>query len=119
MDKIITFGIPCYNSADYMDKCVESILKGANYAEDIEIVIVDDGSFKDDTPAKADEWAAKHPGIIKAVHQENGGHGTAVLTGLSNASGTFYKDRGRACQRGPVHNQLRVRAHGGQHPQRR
>ena len=91
MDKIITFGIPCYNSADYMDKCVESILKGANYAEDIEIVIVDDGSFKDDTPAKADEWAAKHPSIIKAVHQKNGGHGTAVLTGLSNASGTFYK----------------------------
>ncbi len=91
MDKIITFGIPCYNSADYMDKCVESILEGANYVEDIEIVIVDDGSFKDDTPAKADEWAAKHPSIIKAVHQENGGHGTAVLTGLSNASGTFYK----------------------------
>ncbi|MBR3226747.1 MAG: glycosyltransferase [Atopobiaceae bacterium] len=91
MDKIITFGIPCYNSADYMDKCVESVLEGANYAEDIEIVIVDDGSFKDDTPAKADEWAAKHPSIIKAIHQENGGHGTAVLTGLSNASGTFYK----------------------------
>ena len=91
MDKIITFGIPCYNSADYMDKCVESVLDGANYAEDIEIVIVDDGSFKDNTPAKADEWAAKHPSIIKAIHQENGGHGTAVLTGLSNASGTFYK----------------------------
>ena len=24
--KIITFGIPCYNSADYMDHCIESIL---------------------------------------------------------------------------------------------
>ena len=91
MNKIMTFGIPCYNSADYMDHCIQSILDGSNYAEDIQIVIVDDGSQKDSTPAKADEWAAKYPTIIKAVHQENGGHGTAVLTGLSNAEGTFYK----------------------------
>ena len=91
MDKIITFGIPCYNSAAYMDTCVQSILDGSDGAQDIEIVIVDDGSFKDDTAAKADEWAEKYPEIIKAVHQENGGHGTAVLTGLSHATGTFYK----------------------------
>lgn len=91
MDKIITFGVPCYNSAAYMDKCIQSILDGADGAEDIEIIIVDDGSFKDETPAKADEWAAKMPNVIKAVHQENGGHGMAVLAGLKNASGTFYK----------------------------
>jgi glycosyltransferase involved in cell wall biosynthesis len=91
MDKIITFGIPCYNSAAYMDTCIQSILDGSDGAQDIEIVIVDDGSFKDDTAAKADEWAEKYPEIIKAVHQENGGHGTAVLTGLSHATGTFYK----------------------------
>ena len=91
MSKILSFGIPCYNSADYMDHCIQSILDGANGADDIEIIIVDDGSQKDDTPAKADAWAAKMPNIIKAVHQPNGGHGTAVLTGLANASGTFYK----------------------------
>ena len=91
MSKIITFAIPCYNSADYMDHCVQSILDGADGADDIEIIIVDDGSFKDDTPAKADAWEEKLPGIVKAVHQENGGHGTAVLTGLSHAQGTFYK----------------------------
>lgn len=91
MDKIITFGIPCYNSAAYMDTCIQSILDGSDGAQDIEIVIVDDGSYKDDTAAKADEWAEKYPEIIKAVHQENGGHGTAVLTGLSHATGTFYK----------------------------
>ena len=91
MSKIITFAIPCYNSADYMDHCVQSILDGADGADDIEIIIVDDGSFKDDTPAKADAREEKLPGIVKAVHQENGGHGTAVLTGLSHAQGTFYK----------------------------
>ena len=52
MSKIITFAIPCYNSAAYMDHCIQSILDGADGATDIQIVIVDDGSQKDDTPAK-------------------------------------------------------------------
>lgn len=90
-NKIITFTIPCYNSAGYMDHCIQSILDGADGADDIEVIIVDDGSEKDDTPAKADAWAESNPSVIKAVHQENGGHGMAVLAGLENASGTFMK----------------------------
>ena len=92
MKKIITFGIPCYNSAEYMDHCIESILEGTGYAEDVEIVIVDDGSTKDDTPAKADAWAERHPTIIKAVHQENGGHGAAVMQAVRNATGVYFKN---------------------------
>ena len=90
--KTITFGIPCYNSADYMDHCVESILEGTGYADDVEIVIVDDGSAKDKTPAKADEWASRYPGLIKAVHQENGGHGVAVMKAVEHAEGTYFKN---------------------------
>lgn len=86
--KTISFAIPCYNSAEYMDTCIESILK---CGDDIEIIIVDDGSNKDDTPAKADEWQERHPGIIRAVHQENGGHGQAVNTGLAHATGRYFK----------------------------
>ena len=71
-----------------MDACIESLLK---CGDDIEIIIVDDGSTKDDTPAKADEWAQRHPGIVKTVHQENGGHGEAVNTGLANATGLYFK----------------------------
>lgn len=91
--KSITFAIPCYNSAAYMDKCIESILAcgGDKGCDDIEIIIVDDGSVKDDTAEKADRWEQLHPGIIKAVHQENGGHGQAVNTGLANASGLYFK----------------------------
>lgn len=88
--KVLSFGIPSYNAAADIDRCVESILKGSDYAADIEIIIVDDGS-KDETPQKADEWEARYPGIIRAVHQENGGHGMAVLAGLRNATGTYYK----------------------------
>ena len=92
MKKTITFGIPCYNSAAYMDHCIESILEGTDYAEDVQIVIVDDGSTKDETPAKADEWARRHPSIIKAVHQENGGHGVAVMKAVANADGVYFKN---------------------------
>lgn len=70
-----------------MKKCIDSLLIGG---EDVEIIIVDDGS-KDGTAAIADEYAAAYPTIIKAVHQENGGHGEAVNTGLRNAAGMYYK----------------------------
>ena len=88
MDKILTFAVPCYNSADYMDHCVETLLTGG---EDIEIILVDDGSTKDATPQKCDEWAAKYPDIIRAIHQENGGHGEGVNQGIRNARGLYYK----------------------------
>ena len=90
MHKVISFGIPSYNAAKDMDHCITSILEGSNYATDIEIIIVDDGS-KDETTAKADEWETRYPGIIRAVHQENGGHGIAVLSGLREAQGAYYK----------------------------
>ncbi|MDO5709534.1 MAG: glycosyltransferase family A protein, partial [Coriobacteriales bacterium] len=91
MKKIISFGIPCYNSAEYMDHCVESILAGSGYADDVQVIIVDDGSTKDNTFEKAKEWEDRYPHLVKAVHQENGGHGMAVLKGLEEAEGVYYK----------------------------
>ena len=88
MEKIITFAVPCYNSAAYMDHCVETLLAGG---EDIEIILVDDGSTKDDTPAICDRYAAQYPDIVRAIHQPNGGHGEGVNQGLRNARGLYYK----------------------------
>ena len=85
--KVLSVVVPCYNSQDYMANCIESLLKGG---ERIEIIIIDDGS-KDNTGAIADEYAAKYPSIIKAVHQENGGHGEGINSGLKNATGKFFK----------------------------
>ena len=88
MEKLITFAVPCYNSAAYMDHCIETLLAAG---DDAEIILVDDGSTKDETPAKCDEWAEKHPNIIRAIHQENGGHGEGVNQGIRNARGLYYK----------------------------
>lgn len=71
-----------------MRNCIESLLPGG---DEVEIIIVDDGSTKDRTAEIADEYAAKYPGIVKAVHQENGGHGQAVNTGLKHATGLYFK----------------------------
>ena len=85
--KLLSVAVPCYNSQEYMKNCIDSLLEGQDL---VEIIIVDDGS-KDNTAAIADEYAAKYPDIVKAVHQENGGHGEAVNTGLRNATGLYFK----------------------------
>ncbi len=85
--KEITFVVPCYNSADYMDHCIDSILRAQG---DIEIIIVNDGS-KDGTAAKADAWAARHPDTIRVIHQQNKGHGGAVMAGLRAATGVYFR----------------------------
>lgn len=85
--KYITFTVPCYNSAAYMRKCIDSLLPAG---EDAEIIIVNDGS-KDDTGKIADEYAQKYPSIVRVIHQENGGHGEGVNQGMRNATGLYFK----------------------------
>lgn len=86
--KLLSIAIPCYNSEAYMRKCIDCLLPGG---DEVEIIIVDDGSKKDSTAKIADEYAARYPSMIKAVHQENGGHGEAVNAGLKHATGLYFK----------------------------
>ncbi len=86
--KTISFAVPCFNSASYMDKCIQSLI---DCGDDIEVIIVDDGSTKDDTAKIADGWQERYPDIIKVIHKENGGHGSAVNAGLEAASGLYFK----------------------------
>lgn len=85
--KLLTAAIPCYNSAAYMRHAIDSLLSGG---EEMEIIIVNDGST-DDTQKIAEEYQAQYPGIVRAIYQENGGHGEAVNTGLANATGLYFK----------------------------
>lgn len=85
--KLMTFTVPCYNSAGYMRKCIDSLLPAG---EDTEIIIVNDGS-SDDTGKIADEYAALYPERIRVIHQENGGHGEGVNQGLRHAEGLYFK----------------------------
>lgn len=85
--KYITFTIPCYNSQDYMRHIIDNLVA---VGDDIEVIIVNDGS-KDDTGKIAAEYEEKYPTIVKAIQKENGGHGSGVMAGIHNATGIFYK----------------------------
>ncbi|MEZ3477895.1 MAG: glycosyltransferase [Lachnospiraceae bacterium] len=85
--KLLSIAVPCYNSAAYMRKCIDSLLPGG---EDVEIIIVNDGS-SDSTPDIAEEYRERFPGIIKVVNKENGGHGSAVNAGIEHARGLYFK----------------------------
>jgi len=85
--KLLSVAVPSYNSQAYMRHCVDTLLTGG---DEVEILIVNDGS-KDDTAKIADEYAAKYPDRVKAVHKENGGHGDAVMFGLRAATGAYFK----------------------------
>ncbi|SHI99621.1 glycosyltransferase family 2 protein [Parasporobacterium paucivorans] len=85
--KLLTITVPCYNSQEYMRKCIDSLLPGG---EDVEIIIVDDGST-DATAQIADEYAQKYPDMIRVIHQKNGGHGAGLNTGIRNATGLYFK----------------------------
>lgn len=85
--KLISFAVPCYNSESYMRRCIDSLLVGG---ERVEIIIVNDGST-DKTAEIADEYVKKHPSIVRAIHKENGGHGSGIMAGLNAAQGLYYK----------------------------
>ena len=85
--KLLTVTVPCYNSQDYMEKCIDSLLRGG---ERVEIIVIDDGS-KDSTGAIGDRYAAEYPSIVKVIHQENGGHGAGINAGLKAATGKYFK----------------------------
>ena len=70
-----------------MEKCIESLLVGG---EDVEILIVDDGST-DRTGEIADSYERRYPSIVSVIHKENGGHGSAVNAGIENATGIYFK----------------------------
>lgn len=85
--KILTVMVPCYNSQDYMEKCIDSLL---TQKDDIEILIINDGST-DGTGKIAENYEKDYPDCVKAIHQENKGHGGAINTGISLAEGKYFK----------------------------
>lgn len=85
--KLLTITVPCFNSENYLKRCLDSLVTGG---DDVEIIVVDDGS-SDGTGDIAEDYAGWFPEIMKVVHKENGGHGSGINTGLRLASGKYFK----------------------------
>ena len=89
MDPLVSIIVPVYNVKPYLSRCVDSLL-GQSY-QNMELLLVDDGSTKDDTPAICDRYQEQYPDIVRAIHQPNGGPGEGVNQGIRNARGIYYK----------------------------
>lgn len=87
--KILTFVVPAYNSEQFLDKGIPSMLH-PEILDKLEIIIVSDGST-DGTAAVAEKYVAQYPGIVRLISQENKGHGGALNTGFAAATGKYIK----------------------------
>ncbi len=85
--KLLTAVVPCYNSADYMERAVSGLLTGG---EEMDILLVDDGST-DGTPALCDRLAAENPGVVRVIHQANAGHGSSLNHGIGTALAPYLR----------------------------
>ena len=85
--KLLSIIVPSYNSQDYLDRCLDTLIVGG---PEVEVIVIDDGST-DRTAALAQTYVDRYPEIVSLVRKENGGHGSAVNLGLALATGVYYK----------------------------
>lgn len=85
--KTLSFIIPLYNSAQWLPKCLYSVLNQDIPESEMEIICVNDGS-PDNSADLAREIAKEHPCII-VIDQENQGPSGARNTGMRHATGKY------------------------------
>ncbi|MCL2665639.1 MAG: glycosyltransferase [Defluviitaleaceae bacterium] len=85
MQKLVSVIIPVFNTAEYLHRCVDSIL--SQTYPSVEIILIDDGSF-DDSPQICDAYADSRQNV-QALHIENGGQGRARNLGIEMARGAY------------------------------
>ena len=85
MEKVSVI-VPIYNVENYLDNCVQSILRQTY--RNLEILLVDDGS-PDRCPQMCDEYAGQDE-RIRVIHKENGGLGDARNAGIRAATGKYF-----------------------------
>ena len=90
MNKLLTIVIPTYNMQDYLRRCLESLILPANQIEQLDVLVVNDGS-KDNSSAIAHEYEAKYPNSFHVIDKENGNYGSCVNRGLQEATGKYFR----------------------------
>lgn len=85
------FSIPIISvsGVEYIRQCLESLVIG-EALDRIEVLVVLDGS-KDGSAEIAYEFVEQYPDTFRIIYKANGGHGSAINTGLMMASGEYVK----------------------------
>lgn len=90
MKKTLSIIIPAYNIEKYINQALTSFLNAQSCLEDIEILVINDGS-RDNTEKLAAGYARQYPDVVRVVNKENGGHGSTINRGIEEAAGTYFK----------------------------
>lgn len=85
--KLISIVLPVYNVEKYLTECLDSIVVLRNFYENLELIVVDDGSI-DGSGGICDEYSELHK-WISTFHISNGGLSAARNYGLSKTSGEY------------------------------
>lgn len=88
MMKQLSIIVPVYNAERWLRRCVDSLLNQNLPREDYEIILVNDGSA-DGSALICDEYAAAYSGLVRVIHQPNGGVSMARNAGLDTAVGEY------------------------------
>ncbi len=77
-----------YNVEAYLGEMIDSIISQTIGFENIQLILVDDGS-KDRSGEICDQYAGRYPDNITAIHKENGGVSSARNEGLRHVEGAY------------------------------
>ena len=91
-DKYLKFSIiiPCHNTGDYLDICLQSLLNQTIGIDNLELIIIDDASDDDKTVAKLKEYEKQYPdNIILIINEKNMGPGGCRNVAINYASGEY------------------------------
>ncbi len=91
---LLSISIAGYNISKFVIQIVCSLLR-SKYANELEILVVNDGS-KDDTVSKIsnfvkENYKGKGNPVVRVIDKENGGHGSTINKGIELATGKFFK----------------------------
>ena len=89
MEKILSISVAAYNVEKYLDQLMQSVI-ASGAIDDLEVLIVNDGS-KDGTADKAMEYQKKYPQSVRLIDKENGGHGSTINRGITEATGKYFR----------------------------
>ncbi len=78
--------IPVYNTAEYLDQCMKSVLEQS--FTDFEVILVDDGSTDSISSGMCDRYA-EQDSRVHVIHKENGGLMSAWIAGVKEATAAY------------------------------
>ena len=88
--KVLSIVVPTYNMEMYLDRCLSSLLVGDKELDNLEILVINDGS-KDKSSEIAHRYADKYPQTFIVVDKENGNYGSCVNKGIELATGKYFR----------------------------